>query len=138
MNLLDLITGPITSLIEKYVPSAEDKAKLNIELIQVQQSAIFKQLDTAVQLGQQQTDVNKVEAASTNIFISGWRPFIGWICGTGLGTQFLVAPLFTWVAALAGHPIAFPSLDMGTLVTLLLGMLGLGSMRTVEKLQGKA
>lgn len=83
-----------------------------------------------------QIDVNKVEAANANMFVSGWRPAIGWICGTGLAVQFIINPIATWAAALNGHPIAFPSLDLGTLLTLLLGMLGLGAMRTVEKVQG--
>lgn len=80
-----------------------------------------------------QIDVNKQEAASTSIFVAGWRPFIGWICGIGLACQFIVGPLFAWIAALARHPQVFPTLDLGTLMTLLLGMLGLGGMRTYEK-----
>lgn len=85
---------------------------------------------------QGQIDINKQEAASQSIFVAGWRPFIGWICGSALAVQFIVAPLFTWVAALAHHPVVFPELDMGSLMTLLLSMLGLGSMRTYEKVSG--
>jgi hypothetical protein len=70
------------------------------------------------------------------MFVAGWRPFIGWVCGAGLATQFLVGPLFTWVAALLGKPVVFPVLDLSTLVTLLIGMLGLGGMRTLEKVNG--
>lgn len=83
-----------------------------------------------------QADVNKAEAGSTSVFVAGWRPFIGWVCGIGLGTQFLVAPLATWIAALCGKAIMFPPLDLGTLGTLLFGMLGLGGMRTYEKVNG--
>lgn len=85
---------------------------------------------------QAQTDTNKVEAANQSLFVAGWRPFIGWICGFGLAFAFLISPLFTWLAALFGHPIKFPELDLGTLMTLLLGMLGLGGMRTFEKVNG--
>jgi|ERR1035437_253415 hypothetical protein len=85
---------------------------------------------------QGQLDTNKQEASSASMFVAGWRPFIGWICGSGLGIQFIVNPLFTWIAALAKHPVQFPSLDLGTLMTLLFGMLGLGAMRTFEKTQG--
>lgn len=138
MNLVDVILGPVAGLIEKYIPSSADKAAAQMELLKLQQSSEFQALDAQVKLAQAQTDVNKVEGASTNIFIAGWRPFIGWVCGTGLAVQFLVGPLFTWIAALASHPVAFPQLDMGTLLTLLAGMLGLGGLRTVEKLQGKA
>lgn len=92
----------------------------------------------AFQLAQMQGQmgVNQAEANNPNMFVAGWRPFIGWVCGAGLAFQFLVRPLATWGAQLAGHPVVMPELDMGTLVTLLLGMLGLGGMRTAEKLNG--
>lgn len=83
-----------------------------------------------------QIQVDQAEATNANLFVAGWRPFCGWVCGAGLAFQFIIGPLGTWVATLAKHPVAFPSLDMGTLLTLLLGMLGLGSMRTFEKTQG--
>lgn len=138
MNLIDLITGPVTSLIEKYVPSQADKAAAQLELVKVQQSSEFQELDAQIKFAQMQADTNKAEASSGDKFSSRWRPLIGYVCGIGLAVQFLIGPLFTWGAALFGHPITFPQLDMGTLMTLLLGMLGLGSMRTVEKLNGKA
>ena len=83
-----------------------------------------------------QIDVDKAEAANANMFVAGWRPFIGWVCGVGLLTQFLINPFATFIAALFKHPIVFPALDLGTLLTLLFGMLGLGGMRTYEKVQG--
>lgn len=85
---------------------------------------------------QAQTDTNKAEASSTNVFVAGWRPFVGWICGAGFGVQFVIGPLCEWGASLAGHPIKFPQMDLGTMMPLLLGMLGLGGMRTAEKMQG--
>jgi hypothetical protein len=89
-----------------------------------------------LQAAQMQADVNKTEAANASIFVAGWRPWCGWVCGTGLAVQFLVGPLFTWAAALFGRPVVFPVLDMSTLLTLLLGMLGLGGMRSWEKVNG--
>ena len=83
-----------------------------------------------------QIEVDKQEATSTSVFVAGWRPFIGWICGIGLGSQFIVGPFFTWATALLKHPTPFPTFDSGTLMTLLLGMLGLGGMRTYEKVAG--
>lgn len=85
---------------------------------------------------QAQTDTNKAEASSTNVFVAGWRPFVGWICGSGFGVQFVIGPLCEWGSALFGHPIKFPTMDLGTMMPLLLGMLGLGGMRTAEKIQG--
>lgn len=85
---------------------------------------------------QQQTDTNKVEAGSTSTFVAGWRPFVGWVCGSGFGVQFVIGPIVEWVAALTGHPVKFPQMDLGTMMPLLLGMLGLGGMRSYEKVQG--
>lgn len=90
------------------------------------------ELAAAVNVVNGQLDINKVEAASTNWFVAGWRPYIGWICGTGLAYQFLVYPILV-----AFYP-AIVQLDMGTLLTLLSGMLGLGALRTFEKTQGVA
>jgi hypothetical protein len=88
------------------------------------------QLAAAVSLVQGQLEINKVEAASSSLFTSGWRPYIGWVCGTGLAYQFLVYPiLVAWVPKIV-------QLDMGTLLTLLGGMLGLGALRTAEKFKG--
>lgn len=89
-----------------------------------------QQLAAAIAVVQGQLEINKVEAANPNLFVSGWRPYIGWICGTGLAYQFLVYPI------LIAFVPKIVQLDMGTLLTLLGGLLGLGAMRTVEKLNG--
>jgi hypothetical protein len=128
-GLLNGISGLINAIRGK---SPEDAEKL-AELAAKYQSDI---LAADTQLAQMQADVNKVEASNASLFVAGWRPFVGWICGLGLGTQFIVRPLFTWIAALCGKPIEFPSLDLGTLLTLLLGMLGLGAMRSFDKVNG--
>lgn len=85
---------------------------------------------------QQQTDTNKTEASSPSVFVAGWRPFVGWVCGSGFGVQFVIGPLVEWMAALFGHPVKFPQMDLGTMMPMLLGMLGLGGMRSYEKVQG--
>lgn len=117
-------------------PAQRDAAKL--ELLKMQQSGELAQLAADTDLAKGQLAVNAAEASSGSVFTSGWRPFIGWICGAGLGFQFIVSPLATFTAGLFGKVIVFPPLDMGTLLTLLLGMLGLGSMRTIEKMKGVA
>ena len=95
-----------------------------------------QQLAMAMTVIQGQLDTNKAEAGSPNMFVAGWRPFVGWICGTGFGVQFVIGPLAEWISALAGHPVKFPQMDLGTMMPLLFGLLGLGGMRTVEKIQG--
>jgi hypothetical protein len=126
-GLLSGISGLINTIRGK---SPEDAVKL-AELAGKYQSEI---LAADLQQAQMQADVNKQEASSSSMFVAGWRPAVGWVCAVGLLTQFLVAPLTTWVAALLGKTVVFPTLDMGTLMTLLLGMLGLGGMRTYEKI----
>ena len=97
-----------------------------------------QQLAAAVMVVQGQLDINKAEAANPSVFVSGWRPGIGWVCGAGFAVQFIIGPLAEWGAALAGHPVKFPQMDTGTMMPLLLGMLGLGGLRTAEKLADKA
>lgn len=138
MNILDLVAGPVLKIIDKLIPDPAAKAAAQLQAMQMAQAGDFKEIDTQLQRDLAQIQVNTAEAQSPDFFRSGWRPFVGWICGTGLAVQFLVSPLATWVATLLGHPIAFPPLDMGTLMTLLAGMLGLGTLRTAEKMKGAA
>ena len=86
-----------------------------------------------------QTEINKVEAQHRSLFVAGWRPFIGWVCGTGLAWQFMVRDFLAWCFVLASiEAPPPPMLDTGPLVTLVGSLLGLGALRTVEKLQGRA
>lgn len=84
---------------------------------------------------QGQLDTNKAEAANPSVFVAGWRPFVGWVCGGGFAVSAL-GPLLEWVASLVGHPVKFPSIDLSVMMPLLFGMLGLGGMRTYEKTNG--
>lgn len=84
-------------------------------------------------LNQAQLEIDKIEAASPNWWVAGWRPGAGWICVFGLGYATVLSPLFTFIANLCGSTIPAPVLDTGTLTTLLLGLLGLGGLRTYEK-----
>lgn len=91
-----------------------------------------------VQLAIAQLGVNQAEAQSAGVFKGGWRPFIGWTCGAALAVQFVAGPLIEWGAAVAGHQVPpMPRLD-AVLWELLFGLLGLGTLRTVEKIKGKA
>lgn len=139
-DITSLIGGNIGEAVAKVVglfkvdPTIALQKQVELQEIQLQlQSKLQDQFNSQLQA---QMDVNKQEAASSKMFVAGWRPFIGWVCGTGLLIQFMVNPIFTWIAALAKHPVVFPSLDLGTLITLLFGMLGLGAMRTYEKTLG--
>ena len=85
-----------------------------------------------------QIEVNKEEAKHKSIYVAGWRPFIGWVCGLGFAMNFLVGPLLTFFCALAGVPVVFPTIDVAAFMPVLLGMLGLGAYRTYEKEKGVA
>jgi len=118
-------------VIDRVWPDPAQQAAAKLELFKLQQSGELAQIAG-------QMEINKVEAANPSVFVSGWRPAIGWICGAGFAVQFVVGPLAEWGSALYGHPVKFPAMDTGTMMPLLLGMLGLGGMRTAEKLQGVA
>jgi len=139
MNFLDVVLGPtFGKIIDKIFPDPQAKAQAQLALLQAQQAGEFKEIDAQLQMAKGQTDTNLAEAQNPSLFVSGWRPFIGWICGLGLASQFIVGPFATWAASLLGHPVPFPTLELGTLMTLLAGMLGLGAMRTTEKINGVA
>jgi hypothetical protein len=114
-------------VLDKFVPDPQAKAKAESEL------------RSSLQLWDKgQTDVNAVEAANPNLFVSGWRPFIGWVCGIALAYQYVMAPLFIWVASsLHITLISPPKLD-GTLWELVFALLGMGGLRTFEKVKGVA
>ena len=137
MGVWNLIAGPIIGIVNKLIPDKAAAAAATAKLQELAaQGALTEELTQLTAITTAQSDVDKVEAASSSVFIAGWRPFIGWTCGAALVLDFVAGPLATWFAALAGHSIAFPQLDMDTLMPLLTGMLGMGTLRTVEKIKG--
>lgn len=92
-----------------------------------------KELDPN-QLLEIQTRINEIEAQHRTVFVAGWRPFIGWVCGVALAYNFVVRDLFIWAIKPDEVP---PALQMEHLMTVLLGMLGLGGLRTYEKIKDK-
>jgi hypothetical protein len=131
MDPISSIAGLANTLITKIWPDPKDQASAEAMLIKTQ-------MDAALAQAQQQIDINKIEAASTNVFVSGWRPFVGWVCGSAFALHFLFLPLLNWLAELFGHSAIVIPFDMTTLSTVLMGMLGLGTMRSVEKWRGVA
>ena len=126
MILVDALLGIGGKLIDKLIPDPAARDAARFELLKLQQSG-----ELAAMLAQ--TDVNKVEAASSSVIVAGWRPAIGWVCALAMAYQYLVRPFLV-----AFNPVlAFPGLD-DNLWQLLAGMLGLGGLRTFEKLNGVA
>ena len=132
--IFEAILGPLFKIIDKAIPdkSQQDAVKAQILVMEKQQEAA--ELEASVKLALGQLDVNKQEA-SGNWYQSGWRPTAGYVCVAGFGYQFLLQPFLTWYSLNNGG-IAPPTLDVGDLMTVLLGMLGLGTLRTYEKKNG--
>ena len=124
-------------VLDRVIPDPQAKAQAQLELLKLQQAGEFRQLEADMQLSLAQTEVNKVEAASSDPFKSGWRPAAGWVCVLGLLYQFLLQPLLAWGSVIQGYA-APPVLELGDLYGLLFGMLGLGAYRSFEKTKGKA
>ena len=97
-----------------------------------------QQMAAAVMVIQGQLEINKVEAGSTSVFVSGWRPAIGWICGAACAWNWVGLPLAKFVMFAIGRPIAMSPADLGEMLPVLIGMLGLGGLRTAEKINGVA
>ena len=127
--LVSGIMGLATTLIDRLVPNKNQKEKALAEL---------KILETTGELDllAKQLEVNKVEAGHRSLFVAGWRPSIGWICSIAFAYHFVLQPLIVFVAALNGTVIDLPEFDASAMITVLLGMLGLGGFRTFEKLKG--
>jgi hypothetical protein len=97
-----------------------------------------QQLAAAVMVVQGQLDVNKVEAANPSVFVSGWRPAIGWVCGAACAWNWVGLPIAKAGLALAGHDLTLSPADISEMMPILLGMLGLGGLRSYEKVKGVA
>ena len=80
--------------------------------------------------------MDKTEAGNVSLFVSGWRPWIGWVCGGAFAYHYVLEPLFAFLLAATGHPVELPVFNMDALSTVLFGMLGLGGLRTYEKVKG--
>lgn len=120
-------------LIDRLWPDASQAAAAKLKLIEMQQNGELAQLAAETDLAKGQLEINKIEAASNRLFVAGARPFFMWVCGVAFAYHFVVQPLLAFVLAAVGHPVTLPNFDMGTLMTVAMGMLGLGGMRTFEK-----
>jgi phenylpyruvate tautomerase PptA (4-oxalocrotonate tautomerase family) len=130
LDLLGKLVDPVSNILDKVVEDKDQKAKLAHEIATMAERH-------AQELARGQIEINKEEAKSRNIFIAGWRPFVGWTCGLALFWHFLGLPVTLFITGWFNlqHP-PLPEFDMNSLMTVLLGMLGLGGMRSFEKFKG--
>ncbi len=120
LDVVGKIIDKVAGHIDKFTLDKEEKAQLIQEI------------------NKAQIEVNKIEAGSTSIFVSGWRPFTGWVCSVALCYHFVLQPFLMFIFVSIGKPMELPVFDMSTLTTVLLGMLGLGGMRSFEKIKKSA
>lgn len=126
------------TIFDKIIPDPQQAADAKLRAMEMAQRGELAVLDADMRLAMGQLEVNKVEAG-TDLFRGGWRPATGWTCVFGLVYQFLIQPLLPWFAAVLGFVVPpLPAIDNDTLMVLLTGMLGLGGLRTFERVRGKA
>jgi hypothetical protein len=132
---LDPITAILNignTIIDRILPDKTAAAAAKVQLVQAE-------LAGELQSAHDQLVVDQVEAASNSVFVAGWRPFIGWICGSALAWSYIFQPAIVAIAAVAKHPVdpnALPHLNMTELLGLLATMMGNSVLRTIDKIQG--
>jgi hypothetical protein len=125
--LLPAVLPLVKDVIGSFLPEDPKKRAEAERKIEAQLTEHLAKIDLA------QLDINKVEAASRSTFVAGWRPFIGWSCGVALAWNYIAHPILVFTLAQTGHLVELPALDMSQMMPVLMGMLGLGGLRTFEK-----
>jgi|TARA_R100001143_G_C3360463_1_gene135150 hypothetical protein len=120
LNMIGNIIDKVAGHVDKFTLDKEEKAQLIMEI------------------NKAQIEVNKIESGSSSLFKSGWRPFVGWVCAFALCYHFVLQPMLAFGLTAAGYNLILPEFDMSTLMTVLMGLLGLGGMRSFEKVKRSA
>ncbi len=137
--MLPFLVPFIGPLVDKLVglipdPAAREKAKLEAQAQLIAQEDELVKAFLASDVAQ--AAINAEEAKSSNLFVAGWRPFLGWVCGGAFAWVFVLQPVTSFILKVFGHPVDLPTLDLSQMSTVLMGMLGLSGMRTYEKING--
>lgn len=128
----------VTTILDKVLPDPQAAADAKLKALEMAQKGELALLDADLRLALGQLEVNKAEA-TTDLFRGGWRPAVGWVCVFGLFYNFVLQPILPWVVGVYGGTVPpLPAIDNETLLVLLTGMLGLGGLRTFERIKGKA
>lgn len=130
-----LLIEPVSRLLDKIIPDPQARANAQLELIKAEREYELRAIEAALRADESQAAVNQSEASHVSLFVAGWRPFIGWVCGIAFAYHFILQPFLVFLYTLHGKTFAMPYFEMDALFTVLIGMLGLGSMRTFEKIK---
>lgn len=133
-SILDTVTSPLKDIISEVVVDKDKKNELLYKIKELEDRADERVHEEVMA----QIEVNKVEAASSSIFVAGWRPFVGWASGAGLVYSAIIEPTASWIARIAGYTGTFPVINNELLLYVLGAMLGVGAMRSYEKVKGVA
>ena len=126
--MIQSLIGPVAGLLDKFIEDKDQKNALAHQIATMSERH-------AQELAKGQLEVNKVEAASNSLFVSGWRPAVGWVCVLGMAGNFIVIPVANFTLALFDSTVTIPLIDTATMMPVLMGMLGLGAMRSAEKIK---
>ena len=127
LGLIDRLIGPVSAILDKVVADKDLKEQLSHDIATMAERHSHDVIKA-------QIEVNKEEAKHSSLFVSGWRPAVGWTCTLALLSNFILIPMTNFILVLANSDIAIPLIDVSTMMPVLMGMLGLGTMRTVEKI----
>lgn len=130
--LAGAVLGAVQAIISRVWPDPSEQAKATLALAQLEAEGELKRLQAEVDLALEQAKVNAIEAQS-KLWWQHWRPAVGWVCAFGLAWQYIIRDLYLWVAAAQEWPLP-PDLDVTELVLMLVGMLGIGGMRSFDKM----
>ena len=126
--MIQALIGPVTGLLDKFVEDKDQKAALAHEIATMSERH-------AQEVIKGQLEINKTEAAHNSLFVAGWRPAIGWVCCLGMAGNFLIIPFVNMALELLETGVVVPMIELDLMMPVLMGMLGLGAMRTVEKVK---
>jgi len=129
IGLISSVLPVVGEVLDRVIPDKNAKAKALRDM-----EAALIDAETKGMLGQ--LEINKVEAAHRSVFVAGWRPFIGWTGGFAILWHFLLQPITTFTLGIFGLPYDLPLFDMDSLLTIVMGILGIGGMRSFEKFKG--
>ena len=130
IGLVSAVLPAVTKVVERFLPEDKEARAKAERSLKAQLTTHLAKFDLA------QLDINKQEAAHRSVFVAGWRPFIGWTCGIALAYNYVLQPILIFVLAQTGHLMNLPSMDLNEIMPVLMGMLGLGGLRTFEKYKG--
>jgi hypothetical protein len=127
IQAIGALVGVVGNVIDDLVTTEEEKLKAELDYYRID-----------AELAKGQLEINAAEAKHKSMFVAGWRPFIGWVCGSAFAYSFVAQPFLIFILAIVGKELVLPELDLSQMMPVLLGMLGLGGLRTYEKQMGVA